>query len=81
MRHAPFLKVTSRELQAGRMVDVASVYICRCGKRFSAEKELESHVLRPITEMMTPIETKDQLPTAEVQLQAEILAEARTIEA
>jgi hypothetical protein len=60
MRHAPFLKVTSRELRAGRMVDVGSVSVCHCGKRFSTEKDLEAHVLRPITEQIGPVEANQE---------------------
>ncbi len=64
MRHAPFLKVTSRELRAGRMVDVSSISICHCGKRFDTDKDLDAHVLRPITEQIGPIDANpDELIT------------------
>jgi hypothetical protein len=56
MRHEPFLKMISRELKAGRMVDVGSVSICRCGKRFATDKELEAHISRPITSYLEPVE-------------------------
>jgi hypothetical protein len=59
MRHAPFLKLTSRELVAGRMVDVGSVSICRCGKRFSTDQELEAHVQYPITLKSVPTEERE----------------------
>jgi hypothetical protein len=56
MRHTPFLKLISRELVAGRMVDVGSVSICRCGKKFSTDEGLEAHVQRPITLELVPTE-------------------------
>jgi hypothetical protein len=56
MMHAPFLKLTSRELRAGKMVDVSSVSICRCGRKFSTDEELIAHVLRPMALEHRPIE-------------------------
>jgi hypothetical protein len=77
MQHAPFLKVTSRELNAGMMVDVDSVSICRCGKRFSTEKELEAHVFRPITEQIMAAEAIMEEPVAVQPLPVELAPEAR----
>ena len=76
MRHAPFLKLTSRELVTGRMVDVGSVCICRCGQRFSTDQELEAHVQRPIALERLPIdepvlrEEVQALPSLEQKLVA-----------
>jgi hypothetical protein len=56
MRHEPFLKMISQELKAGRMVDVSSVSICRCGRRFATDEELEAHISRPITSLLEPVE-------------------------
>jgi hypothetical protein len=47
MRHATYLKVVSQELQNGRMVDVSTVTVCRCGRRFASEEQLQLHVLKP----------------------------------
>ena len=47
MYHAPFLKLTSQERRNGRMVDVDSVWVCRCGERFSSDRQLKSHIYDP----------------------------------
>jgi len=57
MRHAQFLKLISRELgDDGKMVDVGSVSICRCGRRFPTDAQLEAHILRPITLLLSASE-------------------------
>jgi hypothetical protein len=82
MRHAPFLKVTSRELRAGRMVDVSSVSICHCGKRFNTEKDLDAHVLRPITEQIGPIEANpEELVTAPTAAEVPLANDPQMLEA
>ena len=45
MRHARFVKVTSRELFRRRMVDVVSTSVCRCGRRFPTDWLLDAHIL------------------------------------
>jgi hypothetical protein len=79
MKHAPFLKVTSRELMAGRMVDVSSVSICRCGKSFLAEKDLEAHVFRPITDQIMAAEAVPEEPLAVQPSTVELAPEARLV--
>ena len=82
MKHAPFLKVTSRELRAGRMVDVGSISICHCGKKYNTDKELEAHVLRPITEQIGPIEvTPEELITSTTPVEVPIANDTRMLEA
>jgi hypothetical protein len=57
MRHAPFLKLISRELgDDGRMVDIGSLSICRCGRRFPTDEQLEAHTVRPITLLLSASE-------------------------
>ena len=71
------MKLISRETVAGRMVDVASVSVCRCGRRFDTDGQLDAHVVRPITlflsERSPPDEAKTperaSLSLAEVELQ------------
>ena len=53
LRHERFLKLISRETLEGRMVDVSSVCICRCGKRFDTDEQLEAHTARPITLLLS----------------------------
>jgi hypothetical protein len=79
MRHEPFLKMISRELKAGRMVDVSSVSICRCGKRFATDEELEAHISRPITCLLEPVEESmpEREPTAEAQPAPALIAAMR----
>lgn len=77
MKHAPFLKVTSRELSAGRMVDIDSVSICRCGKRFSTENDLEAHIFRPITDQIMAVEAVLEEPIATQPSTVELAPEAQ----
>jgi len=47
LHHAPFLKLISQERKNGRMVDVDSVWVCRCGGKFPSDRQLIAHVYEP----------------------------------
>lgn len=45
--HEPFMKFTMQQRMEGRMAIVDSICICRCGQKFSADSQLESHLRQP----------------------------------
>ena len=63
------------------MVDVESVNICRCGKRFSNEKELDAHIFRPITDQMVPVEATPAEKIAPPPTPVELAPEAQVARA
>ena len=67
MRHDRFLKLIFRETVDGRMVDVGSASICRCGRRFDTDEQLEAHTARPITLLLSESEP----PPAHVAMSSE----------
>jgi len=60
---APFLKLISQDRMNGRMVDVDTVYVCRCGERFPSERQLNTHIFDPFCSDQEDMQaTNPQLP-------------------
>lgn len=47
MNHSPYLKLTSQERRDGRMIDVDTVCVCRCGEKFPSDRRLKKHIYEP----------------------------------
>jgi hypothetical protein len=67
LNHAPFLKLISQERRNGRMVDVDSVCVCRCGEKFPSDRQLKTHIYEPFGPgPESPQATGPQLPALAV---------------
>jgi hypothetical protein len=58
MIHALYLKFTTRERKNGKMVDVGSVSVCRCGQKFTSDSQLKAHIHHP--DMTVKAESADR---------------------
>jgi len=76
LKHEQFLKVISQELREGKMVDINSTSVCRCGERFPTDAQLQAHASRP--SLSRPRQSPEMEP--KVQVSATLSADLDAIE-
>ena len=72
MKHEQYLKLISQELKEGKIVEVSSTNICRCGLKFSTDAQLQSHVMRPL--FLRPQQPSNPKPKLGVQVPVSLTA-------